>query len=90
VVGDGDLERGLLSVSRKTYPGRGGLVDKLTWRVVGVVVELHLLHRVAGTSPAVTACHLHPDHAAVLEAAGRFRRGGLGKLDHPVGSLDRQ
>ena len=29
-VGDVDLERGLLSVSRQTYPGRGGLVTKQT------------------------------------------------------------
>lgn len=30
VVGDVDLERGLLHVSRQTYPGRGGLVTKQT------------------------------------------------------------
>ena len=29
-VGDVDLEKGLLSVSRQTYPGRGGLVEKQT------------------------------------------------------------
>jgi integrase len=29
-VGDVDLERGLLQVSRQTYPGRGGLVTKQT------------------------------------------------------------
>lgn len=29
-VGDVDLERGLLSVERQTYPGRGGLVTKQT------------------------------------------------------------
>jgi integrase len=29
-VGDVNLERGLLTVARQTYPGRGGLVDKQT------------------------------------------------------------
>ena len=29
-VGDVDLDRGLLQVSRQTYPGRGGLVTKQT------------------------------------------------------------
>ena len=56
-VGDVDLERGLLQVSRQTYPGRGGLVTKQTKgrrrRIVPVTEPLRptLARLTVGRSP---------------------------------------
>jgi integrase len=56
-VGDVDLDRGLLQVSRQTYPGRGGLVTKQTKgrrrRTVPVIEPLRrtLARLTVGRSP---------------------------------------
>jgi integrase len=60
-----------------TELGQPGLVrhglrhTALTW-MADAGIELHVLQRVAGQDPAVTARYLHPDVQAMLDAGTAF------------------
>jgi integrase len=61
-------------VTELGLPGiRHGLrLTALTW-MADAGIDLHILQRVAGhQDPAVTACYLHPDVQAMLEAGTAF------------------
>ncbi len=80
IVGDVDLEAGLLHVRRQTYPGRGGLINKTTKgrrrRVVPIIEQLRpTLRRLVGGRAAGDRLLTGPKGGVITTATLRDATG---------------